>query len=110
MLSILEGTSMMAQQAMQKGSKLRNEDSHNLDFYFDKVYDSLVQNDRAVYLTWPLAQDTERLIALLFHCSNRYHAILRLTEGSDFKELPNISLLKKWRALSYYVLWQKMQD
>ena len=37
MLSILEGTSMMAQQAMQKGSKLKHEDSHNLDFYFDKV-------------------------------------------------------------------------
>lgn len=28
---------MMAQQAMQKGSKLKHEDSHNLDFYFDKV-------------------------------------------------------------------------
>ena len=37
MLSILEGTSMMAQQAMQKGSKLKHEDSHNLDFYFDKA-------------------------------------------------------------------------
>lgn len=37
MLSILEGTSMMAQQAMHKGSKLKHEDSHNLDFYFDKV-------------------------------------------------------------------------
>ena len=37
MLSILEGTSMMAQQAMHKGSKLKHEDSHNLDFYFDKA-------------------------------------------------------------------------
>ena len=37
MLSILEGTSSMAQQAMQKGSKLKREDTHNLDFYFNKA-------------------------------------------------------------------------
>ena len=37
MLSILEGTSMMAQQAMHKGTKLKHEDSHSLNFYFDKV-------------------------------------------------------------------------
>ena len=28
---------MMAQQAMQKGFKLKHEDSRSLDFYFDKV-------------------------------------------------------------------------
>jgi len=41
MLSILEGTSSMAQQALQKGSKLKREDTHNLDFYFDKASNSL---------------------------------------------------------------------
>ena len=35
-LSTLEGTAMMAQQAMSE-LDLKHEDAHNLDFYFDKV-------------------------------------------------------------------------
>lgn len=36
-LAILEGTSSLAQQALQSGAKLKLEDTHNLNAYFNKV-------------------------------------------------------------------------
>ena len=36
-LAILEGTSSLAQQALQGSAKLRLEDTHNLNAYFNKV-------------------------------------------------------------------------
>lgn len=36
-LAILEGTSSLAQQALQSGAKLEVEDTHNLNAYFNKV-------------------------------------------------------------------------
>ena len=48
-LSILEGTASMAQQALQKGSKLRQEDSHNVDFYFNKVRDTMAKFEKRLW-------------------------------------------------------------
>ena len=56
MLSILEGTSNQAQQALQKDSKLKREDTHNLDFYFDKastLCHVLSLACLAVHILWP---------------------------------------------------------
>ena len=36
-VAILEGTSSLAQQALQRGTKLKLEDTHNLNAYFNKV-------------------------------------------------------------------------
>lgn len=40
-LAILEGTSSLAQQALHSGAKLKMEDTHNLNAYFNKVTFSL---------------------------------------------------------------------
>ena len=36
-LAVLEGTSSLAQQALQSGAKLKLLDTHNLNAYFNKV-------------------------------------------------------------------------
>ena len=40
-LAILEGTSSLAQQALQSGAKLKLLDTHNLNAYFNKVRHSV---------------------------------------------------------------------
>ncbi|KAK9812960.1 hypothetical protein WJX72_006516 [[Myrmecia] bisecta] len=40
-LANLEGTSIMAQQALQSGTRLKREDTHNLNSYFNKVKDTM---------------------------------------------------------------------
>ena len=40
-LAILEGTSSMAQQALESNAKLKRDDSRNISAYFNKVADSV---------------------------------------------------------------------
>lgn len=46
-LAILEGTSSLAQQALQGSAKLKLEDTHNLNTYFNKVTFSCPAPDHA---------------------------------------------------------------